>query len=155
MLRFRQKQHSRCVLRKRNSENMLQVYRRTPMPSVISIRRPFLKAVLHGTISVIRFGWLLFGFKISSYKSEEIGFILCFKGSLHTTIFWKYTELFNILKYRIIQYSKNICHMVKNIFKMHKRITFWLKKIICAQWKKLNQFYFIHYTEIIFLIKTQ
>ena len=44
-----------------------------------------------------------------------------FKGSLHTTIF-------NILK--IIQYSKNIlkCNIVKNIFKIYKKITFVLKK---------------------------
>ena len=39
----------------------------------------------------------------------------------------------DILKiYRIIQYSKNIfkCNMVKNIFKIYKKITFLLKKII-------------------------
>ena len=39
----------------------------------------------------------------------------------------------DILKiYRIIQYSKNIfeCNMVKNIFKIYKKITFFLKKII-------------------------
>ena len=39
----------------------------------------------------------------------------------------------NILKIcRIIQYSKNIfkCNMVKNIFKIYKKVTFLLKKII-------------------------
>ena len=39
----------------------------------------------------------------------------------------------DILKiYRIIQYSKNIfkCNMIKNIFKICKKITFLLKKII-------------------------
>ena len=30
-----------------------------------------LKEVLHGTICMIRFVWLLFGFEVSSYKSEE------------------------------------------------------------------------------------
>ena len=40
------------------------------------------KAVLHRTICMIRFVWLLFGFKISSYKSEEIELILSFKNHI-------------------------------------------------------------------------
>ena len=45
--------------------------------------------------------------------------------------------------------------MVKNIFKIYKKIKFLLKKIISVEWIKSNQFDFIHYTEIIFLSKSQ
>ena len=44
----------------------------------------------------------------------------------------------DILKiYRIIQYSKNIfkCNIVKNIFKIYKKIKFLLQKIICVKHK--------------------
>ena len=41
-----------------------------------------LKAVLQGIICVIRFVWLIFGFEISSYKSEEIELILFFKNRI-------------------------------------------------------------------------
>ena len=64
----------------------------------------------------------------------------------------------HILKiYRIIQYSKNVfkCNMVKNILKIYKKITFLLKKVISLELIKSNQFDYIHYTEIIFLSKTE
>ena len=42
----------------------------------------YLKVVLHGTICLIQFVWILFGFKISSYKSEDIKLILSFKNGI-------------------------------------------------------------------------
>ena len=41
---------------------------------------PFL--TLHGMICTIQFVWLLFGFKISSYKFEETELILFFKNHI-------------------------------------------------------------------------
>ena len=104
-------QPSEGVLIKKWSENMQQIYRRTPMQSDFievtlwhgcfpwnfqnifrisfdknTYRRLLLviriKAVLHGTICMIRFVWLLFGFKISSYNSEEIELILSFENGI-------------------------------------------------------------------------
>ena len=72
---------------------------------------------------------------------------------------WKYKGLVthnDILKIcRITQYSKNIFKyaVVKNIFKILKRLHFYSKSNFCII--KSNQFDFIHYTEIIFLNKTQ
>ena len=45
--------------------------------------------------------------------------------------------------------------MVKNILKIYKKITFLLKKVISLELIKSNQFDYIHYTEIIFLSKTE
>ena len=44
------------------------------------------------------------------YGLEKVFYAIILKGSLHTTIFWKYTELLNILKLKI--------NILKNIFKI-------------------------------------
>ena len=56
-------------------------------------KKPFLK-VLHGTICMIRFGLLLFGFKIFSYKSEEIELILSFKNRIIQILMQKVVTIF-------------------------------------------------------------
>ena len=48
-----------------------------------------LKEVWHGMTCMIRFVWFLFGFKISSYKSEEIELILSFKNCVIQTLMHK------------------------------------------------------------------
>ena len=56
------------------------------------------KAVLHGTICMIRFVWLLFGFKISSYKSEEIELILSFKNRIIQILMQKVVTIFQFTR---------------------------------------------------------
>ena len=57
-----------------------------------------LKAVLHGTMCMIRFACLLFGFKMSSYKSEEIELILCFKNRIIQIVMQKVVTIFQFTR---------------------------------------------------------
>ena len=77
-----QKQLSRCVVRKRCSENMLQIYRRTPWRSVISVKlqNNFIEITLwHGCSPVT----LLHIFRTSFPKKTSGRLLLIFVLSMN------------------------------------------------------------------------
>ena len=74
--------------------NVVDIYGK----KLLTIGLPHLKAVLHGTICMIRFVRLLFGFRISSYKSEEIELILSFKNRIIQILMQKVVTIFQFTR---------------------------------------------------------
>ena len=61
--------------------------------------------VLHETIWIILFEWLLFGFRISSYKSQKLEFI--FLKSYHTNLNAKSCHDFALHTFRLVEPYKS------------------------------------------------
>ena len=68
-----QKQPSKVVIRKRCSEKMQQIYRRTPLDDCFCLNDVDIVAILRKVNSKNLYGWDRFNVKISKYVLQSVG----------------------------------------------------------------------------------